>query len=196
MKCLRSKIKDNSGFTLVEIAIVLVIIGLLIGGVLKGQEMIENAKIKRVMKNGDELRAAIFTYQDRFGYLPGDDPLATTHLPGVALITNGNGNGQVAAAEDEDLFAHLSGSGLITGSPAGYIGPPIRFPSHPFGGTYFVQYSAVPGRASNWIFYNTVPVDVALAIDTSLDDGVRTTGSIRASADYTTTAPLTLYVDL
>lgn len=196
MKCLRKKMNDNSGFTLVEIAIVLVIIGLLIGGVLKGQEMIENAKIKRVMKNGDELRAAIFTYQDRFGYLPGDDPFATTHLPGVGSINNGNGNGAISGGEDEDLFAHLAGAGLITGSPAGYVGPPVRFPSHPFGGTYRVINSAAPGRTSNWVFYTTVPVDVALAVDTSLDDGVFNSGSIRASADYTTVAPLTMYVDL
>ncbi len=196
MNSLRRKMKDNSGFTLVEIAIVLVIIGLLIGGVLKGQEMIKNAKIKRVMKNGDELRAAIFTYQDRFGYLPGDDPRATTHLPGVALITNGGGNGQISTAEDEDLFAHLSGAGLITGSPAGYLGPPVTFPSHPFGGTYRVAYATIQGKVSHWIYYTVVPVDAALAIDTSLDDGDNTTGTIRASAAYTTTTPLTLYVDL
>ena len=71
MNSFRKKMKDNSGFTLVEIAIVMVIIGLLIGGVLKGQEMIKNAKIKRVMKTSDEMRAAVFTYQDRFGYLSG-----------------------------------------------------------------------------------------------------------------------------
>ena len=50
--------KNQNGFTLVEIAIVLVIIGLLVGGVLKGQAMIQNAKVKRVAKMADELRAS------------------------------------------------------------------------------------------------------------------------------------------
>ena len=193
MNSFRKKMKDNSGFTLVEIAIVMVIIGLLIGGVLKGQEMIKNAKIKRVIKTSDEMRAAIFTYQDRFGYLPGDDPLATTHLSGAAGVFDGNGNGQIVATEDEDVFIHLATVGLISGDPAGFAS---SFPSHPFGGTYSVLYQNRNGKASNWITYTLVPADVALAMDTSLDDGVATTGSIRASAVYGGTAPLTVYVDL
>ncbi len=193
MKTFRRRINENAGFTLVEIAIVMVIIGLLIGGVLKGQEMIKNAKIKRVVKTSDEIRAAVFTYQDRFGYLPGDDPAATTHT-GDATVANGNGNGQIAAAEDEDLFVHLATIGLISGSPATYSGG--TFPSHPFGGTYYVQWQNRNGKSSNWITYTLVPIDVARAIDSSQDDGVNTTGSIRASAAYTGTAPVTVYVDL
>lgn len=192
MNNFRKKMKDNSGFTLVEIAIVMVIIGLLIGGVLKGQEMIKNAKIKRVVKTSDEVRAAIFTYQDRFGYYPGDDPLATTHTG--AAVTNGNGNGQVAAAEDEHVFENLATIGLISGSATAYAGG--TFPSHPFGGTYYLRYQTRNGKASNWITYTLMPVDAAIAMDTSLDDGVYTTGSIRASAAYTGTAPVTVYVDL
>lgn len=193
MNGFRKKMTDNSGFTLVEIAIVMVIIGLLIGGVLKGQEMIKNAKIKRVVKTSDEIRAAVFTYQDRFGYYPGDDPLATTHLAGAAGVVNGNGNGQIAGAEDEDVFIHLATVGLISGSPTDYA---AAFPSHPFGGRYYVLYQNRNGKASNWITYTLMPVDAAIATDTSLDDGVYNTGSIRASAAYTGTAPVTVYVDL
>jgi prepilin-type N-terminal cleavage/methylation domain-containing protein len=193
MNGFRKKMKDNSGFTLVEIAIVMVIIGLLIGGVLKGQEMIKNAKIKRVVKTSDEIRAAVFTYQDRFGYYPGDDPLATTHT-GDAGVTNGGGNGQIAGAEDEHVFEHLATVGLITGSAASYAGG--DFPTHPFGGTYYVLWQNRNGKTSNWITYTLVPVDAAIAMDSSLDDGVYTTGSIRASGPYTGTAALTVYVDL
>jgi len=63
----------QSGFTLVEVAIVLVIIGLLVGGILKGQEMIKNAKVKNFTKQADELRAAVNTYRDRYRIFPGDD---------------------------------------------------------------------------------------------------------------------------
>ncbi len=193
MNGFRKKMTDNSGFTLVEIAIVMVIIGLLIGGVLKGQEMIKNAKIKRVVKSSDEIRAAVYTYQDRFGYYPGDDPLATTHLAGAAGVVNGNGNGQIAATEDEDVFIHLATVGLISGSPTDYA---TAFPSHPFGGRYYVLWQTRNGKASNWITYTLMPVDAAIAMDASLDDGVYDTGSIRSSAVYTGTAPVTVYVDL
>ena len=70
---LRGSRKGQSGFTLVEIAIVLVIIGLLLGGVLKGQEMITNAKVSKVENDYKGITAAILAYQDRYGVLPGDD---------------------------------------------------------------------------------------------------------------------------
>lgn len=192
MEKMRNGIRNQKGFTLVEIAIVMVIIGLLIGGVLKGQEMIKNAKIKRVVKTSDELRAAIYTYQDRFGYIPGDDPQATVHTG--AAVTNGNGNGLIdLATENNQLFVHLAAVGLISGSTTAYA---TIYPSHPFGGTYYVDYATVSGKTSNWILYLLMPPDVGLAMDTSLDDGVNTTGSIRASAAYTVTVPITVYVDL
>ena len=63
----------QSGFTLVEIAIVLVIIGLLLGGILKGQEMITQARIKNVINDFNGITAAYFSYQDRYRAIPGDD---------------------------------------------------------------------------------------------------------------------------
>jgi prepilin-type N-terminal cleavage/methylation domain-containing protein len=76
---MRSK---QSGFTLVEIAIVLVIIGLLLGGVLKGQELINSAKVKNFASDIRNISTFIYAYQDRFRALPGDDPRADTNLPG------------------------------------------------------------------------------------------------------------------
>ena len=64
----------QTGFTLVEIAIVLVIIGLLLGGILKGQEMITQAKIKNVIADFSGVSAAYHGYQDRYRAIPGDDP--------------------------------------------------------------------------------------------------------------------------
>ncbi len=68
---------NQKGFTLVEIAIVLVIIGLLLGGILKGQEMIVQAKIKNAITDFSGVSAAYFGYQDRYRATPGDDIQAT-----------------------------------------------------------------------------------------------------------------------
>ena len=65
--------KKQQGFTLVEIAIVMVIIGLLLGGVLKGQEIITNARVKNVENDFNGVTAAIYSYQDRYRAIPGDD---------------------------------------------------------------------------------------------------------------------------
>ena len=64
---------NQSGFTLVEIAIVLVIIGLLLGGVLKGQELINSAKVKNFATDFRNIPLVIYGYQDKFKALPGDD---------------------------------------------------------------------------------------------------------------------------
>ena len=75
------------GFTLVEIAIVLVIIGLLLGGVLKGQEMITQARIKNVMNDLNGVSSAFFAYQDRYKQIPGDDNGAVGRWPNAASAT-------------------------------------------------------------------------------------------------------------
>src|SRR5713226_8139586 len=88
--------KRRQGFTLVEIAIVLVIIGLLLGGILKGQEMITQAKIKNVIADFSGVSAAYHGYQDRYRAIPGDDPNAATRWTVAPAAVSGNGNGVVA----------------------------------------------------------------------------------------------------
>ena len=81
--------RAQKGFTLVEIAIVLVIIGLLLGGILKGQEMITQAKIKNVVADFSGISAAYYGYQDRYRAIPGDDKTAASRWG----ATDGNGDG-------------------------------------------------------------------------------------------------------
>jgi|CXWL01.1.fsa_nt_gi prepilin-type N-terminal cleavage/methylation domain-containing protein len=83
--------RNQSGFTLIEIAIVLVIIGLLLGGVLKGQELINSAKVKNLAGDFKNIPVFIYGYQDKFRALPGDDRGADTHLGALAKCA-GSGN--------------------------------------------------------------------------------------------------------
>jgi len=166
---------DQKGFTLVEIAIVLVIIGLLIGGVLKGQSMIYNAKVKRLVKDMEGMRAAVLTFQDRYGSLPGDENNANTP-PGDA--NNGNNNGLLDETNgweigDMRLAQLLSGTG-------------ITLPSNNYGGTMSVDYVNIGGSGNqNQILVTRIPAEVCQEIDTKYDDGVYNTGVIRGSAAYT-----------
>jgi prepilin-type N-terminal cleavage/methylation domain-containing protein len=188
------KIKaDQSGFTLIEIAIVMVIIGLLIGGVLKGQAMIQNAKVKRVVKTGDELRAAVMTFFDRYGVYPGDENLANVP-PGGGADTGCNGNGQIANnAERYGTFVDLSVAGLISGTYNGTS----DLPTHPFGGNMDLYWVNPPGGStppSHYLRFFNLPAEVCLEMDTKYDDGNRNTGIVVGSADYTPgTTVATLY---
>ncbi len=86
------------GWTLVEMAIVLVIIGLLLGGVLKGEEMWRLAKTRRLMADIQSTMAAIKGFQARYDSIPGDFPLATQRIPNCSATSfcrNGNGDGRV-----------------------------------------------------------------------------------------------------
>src|SRR3954470_19328765 len=89
---------QQSGFTLVEIAIVLVIIGLLLGGILKGQELINSAKVKNLANDFRTVPTYIYGYQDKFKSLPGDDPAANAHVNGATNATtpaSSQGNGVI-----------------------------------------------------------------------------------------------------
>jgi len=100
----------SRGFTLIEMSIVLVIIGLIIGGILKGQEIVNAAREKSLVNQVNAVRAAQNTYVDRHNALPGDDPNGTAVSAGV---TTGNGDGLVGASAGAGP-SNLSGSSVKT----------------------------------------------------------------------------------
>jgi prepilin-type N-terminal cleavage/methylation domain-containing protein len=188
----RNPRSEQSGFTLVEIAIVMVIIGLLVGGVLKGQAMIENAKVKRIAKQGDELRAAVMTFYDKYGQYPGDENLAA--VPPGGGDSDGNGNGQITGTEAYEVFRDLALTGLISGSYNGTS----TLPQHAFGGNVDLIWVDPPGAttpAAHYFRFINLPANIAAELDLKMDDGVYDTGSIVGSAAYTPGATLpTLYI--
>ncbi len=122
-----------SGFSLVELSIVLVILGLLVGGVLSGQSLIRAAELRSATTAMERLVTSTYTFRDKYMALPGDMSNAAsfwgtwTGNSNPALVggaKNGNGDGFIdtnAVADDErfNLFRHLALAGLIEGSYAG-----------------------------------------------------------------------------
>jgi prepilin-type N-terminal cleavage/methylation domain-containing protein len=132
----------QAGFTLVEIAIVLVIIGLLLGGVLKGQELIENSKIKSITNDMKAIQAAYNGYLDRYRAIPGDEAAAAMTARGWIGAAAGNGNGvlNINAAqtftnggEQAAFWRALRASGLVQGAPDADI-TAAGLPRHSGGG--------------------------------------------------------------
>lgn len=184
----------QSGFTLVELAIVLVIIGLILGAVLKGQEMITNAKVKNVANDLRGVGAAFYAYQDRYHAIPGDDAAASLHVTGGV---NGGGNGVIsglfnatsalaAGTESQNFWQHTRLAGFTTGAATSTAAVP---PANALGGILGIEdgsaAAAVFGMTGPAACSSNIPWKIAQAVDTMIDDGDSTTGSVRTGAAAT-----------
>lgn len=190
--------RKQSGFTLIEIAIVLVIIGLLLGGVLKGQELITSARVRNLISQQDGVKAAYFGFLDRFRALPGDYSQATINIANVT--TNGNNNGQIElaatcgavagcqAAEYITAWEHLSKAGFINGSYTYAAAPETNLsaPTNPYARYLRIIYDNVygtgtPANRHNLKSGNQIPSDLMAEIDRKIDDGNPVGGTFQFS---------------
>ena len=192
----------QAGFTLVEIAIVLVIIGLLLGGVLKVQELIESGRIKNAIATLNGTSVAVNAYRDRYRSLPGDDHGAKER--GWSSAENGGGDGLVGGAGDDPFatagasenigfWRHLRFAGLIKGNPENTGAEARPRQDNPFTGEMGVTFGvlAAPGGGVMplSLCIANVPGKAAISMDNQMDDGVPATGSVRASVQAAVTTP-------
>ncbi|MDE2442683.1 MAG: prepilin-type N-terminal cleavage/methylation domain-containing protein [Betaproteobacteria bacterium] len=189
------------GFTLIEIAIVLVIIGLLLGGVLKGQELINSAKVKNFAQDFRNIPLFIYGYQDKYKAIPGDDAAANVHVTGATTATtpsgtigNGviNGNWNTTTKTDESylFWQHVRLAGLAAGPTS--VDDPTYIPKNAEGGIIGIESGlngyigpttgtpAVLGMTGSYVICSSsILGKFAKQLDITLDDGNTQTGSLR-----------------
>jgi prepilin-type N-terminal cleavage/methylation domain-containing protein len=181
------------GFTLIEIAIVLVIIGLLLGGVLKGQELITSARVRNLISAQDGVKAAFFGFQDRFRAYPGDYSQATQNIANMTTTCgggNGDGNGVITNGTiPESILAweHLSKAGFITGAfDCNTTESLTTTPTNPYNVFLQLVFDGAYGSATSAQRHNLktgaqIPVEIIAEVDRKIDDGRPFSGSFQFS---------------
>lgn len=198
------KMKQQNGFTLVELAIALMVIGLLIGGVLKGQELIENARIIRTIKDLKDYDTAVMVFRNTYNALPGDMKKPGSRLPNCLsefcnfTATTYTGDQKINIVNEiRGFWIHLERAGLLTGitekedrysvSPmnalggytvaywTGQLGGATSTAEYPHANYYRIGDSAKGGEESNRVKDCTR----ARIIDEKTDDGKPMTGSVK-----------------
>ncbi len=186
----------SGGFTIVEIAIVLVVVGLLLGAVMKGQELINSARVRNIADSVSGIQAAYFGFMDRYRQVPGDwGEAAAKDAIGVDINGGGNDNGRIDNGtgdkwkEPNALWEQLAKAGFLQGEYKGDATEPDSTnklaPLNPY------NQAMVLGRTDDYIATGTatvrlnlvlgrgIPVDIAREVDVKLDDGVPDTGAVR-----------------
>jgi prepilin-type N-terminal cleavage/methylation domain-containing protein len=187
----------QAGFSLIEMAVVLVVIGLIIGGVLKGQDLIEAAKLKAVLTQLNEYRLAVSTFMERYDGLPGDFNQAKAYIHENLKDGNHNGviegNGLEPESEAGQFWQHLAAAGLI-GKPGTKEGVTLGFgkgaPSSRIGGGITVISNPYPDMSGHWFLLGNAngprgngalltPFQ-AMNLDKKADNGDPQSGRVRA----------------
>lgn len=185
--------RTQAGFTLIELAIVLVIIGLLLGGVLKGQELINSAKAKSIASDLKNAQIFIYGYQDKFKALPGDDANVVAHMTGSTLATTNGpvGNARIGGAWDSAVLTdesalfwqHVRLAGFATGptntADANYL--PRNSDNGRIGVQSLAGFVTITGMTGLYVVCSdNIRGQLVKQIDINMDDGDPSTGSLRA----------------
>lgn len=200
----------NKGFTLLEVSIVLVVIGFIVGVVLFGQDIINQARLRSIITQLERYNAATNVFRDRYNSLPGDIPNVAKNssffsTPGLLNTIGGNGDNYVGALQElSNFFHHLGVLGLTD-----FVGTGVAAPVGPVGVAYpFLKNSNKAGfrvhtalranatvGATEGMFFNAYYLGItntlsdyenvftareAYNIDTKIDDGMPVTGTVQA----------------
>ena len=198
---MKQKNRFVRGVTLVEIAIVLVVIGLLLGGILKGQELINNARVRAVTDKQAGLKVAWYAFLDRYRGMPGDLHNAVRFIPGAGPNRTGakglaSGDGFIHGRESAIVFQHLAGAGLLrcqnctTTALVGAVGEltAANSPTNDFGGVMAIfmdsSYYGTTGTRQTRLVSQmgpNLPSNIIRDVDLKSDDGLPFAGDLVAS---------------
>lgn len=181
--------KKLPGYSLLEVGIVLLIIGVMAAGIVKGTTLLDSAKLNTVISQYNELRTATYTFIDRYGHLPGNFNRASTQIDGS--LKNGLGDGSLHGqgldqnSEAFNFWQHLAAAKLLDGHAFS-----MGVPSSRIEGVWTVEYQPVHNAEGVWFMLGKphgtrstgalLTPQQAQSIIHKLDDGNPSTGLIRA----------------